>query len=222
MAAPLRQTLRRAAASIWQAIFHHPFLVELAAGTLPREKFVFFIRQDFLYLQDFARVLCLGGAKAPDLSTMDLFARHARNTVLVEEALHATFARRLGLSQRSLERTPVAPVTHAYTRHLLSVAELGGLGELSAAILPCYWIYQEVGVRLQRSRPRNPLYARWVHAYAGKEFRLLVQEQFRLFDRLAANATASQRQRMTEHFVMSSRYEYLFWDQAYQLRNWPA
>ncbi len=222
MAVPLRQSLRRAALPIWQAIFHHPFILELGAGTLPREKFRFFICQDFLYLQEFTRVLCLGGAKAPDLKTMDLFARHAHNTVLVEQAIHITFARRLGLSGRNLERTPAAPVTQAYTRHLLSVAELEPLGELVAAILPCYWIYQEVGMRLQRSRPKDPLYARWVRAYAGKEFRELVQEQFRLIDRLGGEATASQRARMTERFVMSSRYEYLFWEQAYQLRGWPV
>ena len=222
MAAPLRQALRRAAAPIWQAIFQHPFILELGAGTLPREKFRFFIRQDFLYLRDFARVLCLGGAKAPGLPTMDLFARHAHNTVLVEQALHGTFARRLGISLKGLARTSPAPVTQAYTRHLLSVAELEGLGALVVAILPCYWIYQEVGTRLQRSLPKDPLYARWVRAYAGKEFRALVQEQFRLIDRLGREATASQRSRMTEHFVMSSRYEYLFWEQAYQLRGWPV
>ena len=222
MAVPFRQSLRRAALPIWQAIFHHPFLLELSTGRLPRQKFAFFIRQDFLYLQEFTRVLCLGGAKAPDLETMDLFARHAHNTVLVEQAVHIAFARRLGLSGRNLERTPAAPVTQAYTRHLLSVAELESLGELAASILPCYWIYQEVGTRLQRSLPKNPLYARWVRAYAGKEFRALVQEQFRLIDRLGREATAAERGRMTERFVTSSRYEYLFWEQAYQLRGWPV
>jgi thiaminase/transcriptional activator TenA len=222
MAAPLRQALRRAAAPIWQAIFRHPFIVEIGAGTLPREKFAFFISQDFLYLQDFARVLCLGGAKAPDRETMDLFARHAHNTVLVEQAMHQVFARRLGLTQRALEGAPLQPVTQAYTRHLLSVAHMEGLAELTGAILPCYWIYQEVGRRLRRFPPKEPLYTQWVRAYAGKEFGALVQEQFRLIDRLGREATAAQRQRMTAHFVTSSRYEYLFWEQAYQLRGWPV
>jgi thiaminase/transcriptional activator TenA len=116
----------------------------------------------------------------------------------------------------------MAPVTQAYTRHLLTVAELGSLAELSAAIHPCYWIYREVGRRLRQSRPREPLYARWIRAYAGKEFVALVQEQSRLLDRLARQATSAERERMTEHFVTSSRYEYLFWEQAYQLRTWPV
>ena len=222
MAPPFRQALRRAALPIWQAIFRHPFILELGTGKLPREKFAFFIRQDFLYLQDFTRVLCLGGARAPDLATMDLFARHAHNAVLVERALHTGLARHLDLSLSSLERTVMAPVTQAYTRHLLTVAELGSLAELSAAIHPCYWIYREVGQRLRRSRPRDLLYTRWIRAYAGKQFAALVQEQSRLLDRLARQATSAERGRMTEHFVTSSRYEYLFWEQAYQLRTWPV
>ena len=222
MAVPLRQALRRAAAPIWQAIFRHPFVVEIGAGTLPREKFTFFICQDSLYLRDFARVLCLGGAKAQDRERMDLFARHAHSALVVERTVHQKFARRLGLTQRALERTPLQPVTQAYTRHLLSVAEMEGLAEVAAAILPCYWTYQEVGRRLQRSRPKEPLYAQWVRAYPGKEFSALVQEQFRLVDRLGREVTLAQRQRMTAHFVTSSRYEYLLWEQAYQLRGWPV
>src|SRR3990172_10861725 len=109
MAVPLRQALRRAAAPMWQAIFRHPFIVEIGAGTLPREKFTFFICQDSLYLRDFARVLCLGGAKAQDRERMDLFARHAHSSLLFERTLHHKFARRLSLTQRAVGRAPRQP-----------------------------------------------------------------------------------------------------------------
>ncbi len=216
-----RTDLRRAATPIWEAIYRHPFVVEVGRGTLPREKFRFFISQDYLYLKEFTRVLCLGGAKARDLDTMQLFALHAHNTVLVERAVHTAFARRLGLTARQLEAASPAPVTLAYTRHLLAIAHAGSLAELVAAVLPCYWIYQEVGKRLLSRIPKDFLYARWIRAYAAPQFARLVNEQLRLADRLGQEASPAERERMTNHFVLSSRYEYLFWDQAYRLARWP-
>jgi thiaminase/transcriptional activator TenA len=218
----IRTELRKAAAPIWQAIFRHPFVAEVGAGTLPREKFRFFICQDYLYLKEFTRVLCLGGAKSRELPLMDLFALHAHKTVLVERAMHTAFARRLGLTARRLEAASPAPVTVAYTRHLLAVAHAGSLAELVAAVLPCYWIYAEVGKRLLRRIPKDPLYARWIRAYAAREFARLVDDQLRLVDRLGREASMGERKRMTEHFLRSSRYEHLFWDQAYRLNHWPA
>jgi thiaminase/transcriptional activator TenA len=153
---------------------------------------------------------------------MDLFALHAHNTVLVERAMHTMFARQLGLTDRELEATAAAPVTVAYTRHLLAVAHAGSLGELVAAVLPCYWLYREVGKRLLRRIPKDPLYARWIRAYAAPQFARLVEEQLRLVDRLGREASAGERERMTSHFILSSRYEHLFWDQAYRLAGWPA
>ncbi|MBI4241294.1 MAG: thiaminase II [Candidatus Rokubacteria bacterium] len=217
-----RTELRRAAAPIWNAIYRHPFVVEVGRGTLPREKFRFFISQDYLYLKEFTRVLCLGGAKARELDTMQLFALHAHNTVLVERAMHAVFARRLGLTARQLEATNPAPVTVAYTRHLLTVAHAGSLAELVAAVLPCYWIYREVGQRLLRRIPKQPLYARWIRAYAAPQFTRMVNEQLRLVDQLGREASRDERARMRSHFLRSSHYEYLFWDQAYRLARWPA
>jgi len=218
----IRTDLRSAAAPIWQAIYRHPFVMEVGRGILPKEKFRFFISQDYLYLKEFTRVLCLGGAKARELDVMDLFALHAHNTVLVERAMHAGFARRLGLTARQLEATTPAPVTVAYTRHLLAVAHAGSLAELVAAVLPCYWTYEEVGKRLLRRMPKDPLYARWIRAYAAPQFARLVDEQLRLVDRLGREVSPGERERMRNHFVLSSRYEYLFWDQAYRLVGWPA
>lgn len=214
--------LRRDARPIWWRIFAHPFVRELGAGILARRRFAFFIRQDARYLQDFARVLCLGGAKAADLETLEMFARHAHVTVEVEGALHVSFARRLGLTPRELRAAPAAPVTQAYTRHLLTVGAQGTLGELVAALLPCYWIYWEVGKRLARRLPRDPLYAEWIRSYAAEAFGELVREQLDLADRLGAEASRPERARMRAHFLLGSRYEYLFWEQAYRQRGWPA
>jgi thiaminase/transcriptional activator TenA len=223
MAGIFTRDLRREADPIWRAVHTHPFLDELRAGTLPMDRFVYFILQDYVYLLDFAQVLCLGGAKSPDLKTLEIFCRHALIAVEVERSFHASFGKSLGLSQRQLDRTPKAPVTEAYTKHLQAVAQGGSLAEVVAAVLPCYWIYGEVGRRLYRRRPRKPaIYREWIEIYASEDYWKPVREQIRLMDRLAAGARDDEKKLLRDHFILSSRYEFLFWDQAYRLEQWPV
>lgn len=223
MAAKFSHQLRRKADRIWRAIFAHPFLDELRAGTLPMDRFIYFVLQDYLYLLDFAQVLCLAGAKSPDLLTLEIFARHALIAVQVERDFHVAFGKTLGLSQRDLDRTPKGPTTEAYTRHLQAAGRGGSFGEIVAALLPCYWIYGEVGRRLYRKRPKTPkIYRQWIEIYASEEYWKPVREQLRLMDELGAGAKGEERRRMISHFVLSSRYEFLFWDQAYRLEQWPV
>ena len=120
--------LRRQAARVWQAIERHPFLIELHAGTLPIDRFTYFVLQDYVYLLDFAQVLCHGGAKAPDLATLELFARHALGAVEVERSFHKGFGKTVGLSEQDLDKVSKAPVTQAYITHLQSAARAGSLG----------------------------------------------------------------------------------------------
>jgi thiaminase/transcriptional activator TenA len=215
-------SLRQAAQPIWDAILAHPFLKELGEGTLPHERFLYFIRQDYLYLFDFARVLCLGGSKAEDLETLEMFAKHAANTVAVERVMHTGFMQRLGLQADGLLDSERTPAAQAYTRHLLAVAREGTLGEIVAAVLPCYWIYMEVGRHLAACQPADAIYRDWIKAYGSETFAELVQQQLDLVDRLGARAPAHESRRMTGHFIQSSRYEYLFWDDAYRLAAWPV
>lgn len=223
MARPFSEQLKGQARSIWRAIDNHPFLQELYAGTLPMDRFTYFILQDYLYLLDFAQVLCLGGAKSPDLKTLEIFTRHALLAVEVERSFHATFGRSLGFSQRQLDAAPKAPITEAYTRHLQAVARGGNLGEIVAAVLPCYWIYGEVGKRLYKNRPRSPkIYRQWIETYASEEYWRPVREQVRLMNHLGAIAKSEEKKLMGAHFLLSSRYEFLFWDQAYRLEEWPV
>jgi thiaminase/transcriptional activator TenA len=222
MPTPFHDLLKAAAQPIWEAILAHPYLKELGAGTLPRDRFLYFIRQDYLYLFEFARVLCVGGSKAEDLETLEMFATHAANTVAVERVMHTGFIQRLGLQPTQLLASERTPTTQAYTRHLLAIAREGTLGEIVAAVLPCYWIYLEVGHHLATSQPSDPIYRDWIKVYGSESFTALVRQQLDLVDRLGARAPAHESRRMTEHFIQSSRYEYLFWDDAYRLVAWPA
>jgi thiaminase (transcriptional activator TenA) len=222
MAEKYSARLKRRANRIWRAIDGHAFLRELHSGTLPMDRFIYFILQDYVYLLDFAQVLCQGGARSPDLETLALFCRHALGTVEVERSFHASFGKSVGLSRDQLDGVTKGPVTEAYIGHLQSVARSGTLGELVAAVLPCYWIYGEVGRRLYKNRPRKPkIYREWIETYACESFWRPVREQINLMDRLGAAANRGEKNRMSANFILSSRYEFMFWEQAYRMEKWP-
>ncbi len=214
--------LRHVAEPIWAAQHAHPFVRGIGDGTLPLEPFAYWVRQDYLFLIEYARLFGLGAARAPDLETMGRFADLLQATVRTEMELHRGYAARFGIGPDALEREPMAPTTRGYTDFLLRVAATGDFAELAAALLPCMWGFSEIGARLaERPRPADARYAAWVEMYADPEFAALAAWCRELVDRLAADAGPEARRRMEAAFVTSSRYELAFWDAAHRLEHWP-
>lgn len=217
----LTERLLDAARPIWQKTLAHPFVTELGNGLLPLQKFQFYMRQDYVFLIEYSRLLALATAKAPDLETMGRFANLLDATLNREMALHRDFAAQCGIDAAALAATQAAPATHAYTRHLIYVAALGDLPEILAALFPCQWGYCEIGQTLARrgTPTAAPFYCQWIEMYASPEFAALAQWLRDLLDTFAGKV---QEARLIETFRMSARHEYLFWDMAYRMEQWPV
>jgi thiaminase/transcriptional activator TenA len=207
---------------IYAAILRHPFVTGLTDGSLPRESFRFYAVQDALYLRDFARALSLAGARAPRDEWIIMFNEHAAGALRVERALHEGFFKEFGLAPEDVAATPLAPINLAYTSYLLAVAYGAPFHEAVCALLPCYWIYWEVGKELERRGSPDPLYARWIGTYASDEFGGIVRAVLECADTLAPRLQAQEREAMTRHFVTTSRYEWMFWDMGYRREAWPV
>jgi thiaminase/transcriptional activator TenA len=214
------ERIRRAADESWEASFRHPFVTGVADGSLPVECFKYYVLQDAYYLSQFAKVQALGAAKASDLYTSGRMAGHAQSTYQAELALHEKFSALLGITNEERTRFEPAPTAYAYTSHLLRAAYEGQLGDIIAAILPCYWLYHEIGERFKEARPEHPVYQEWVSTYGSDWFRTLVQEQIGRLNAIAERVTEEDRARMERHFIISSRYELAFWEMAYRMESW--
>jgi thiaminase/transcriptional activator TenA len=215
-------TLWGAIAPIYEAILAHPFLRGLTDGGLPREAFQFYAVQDALYLRDFARALALAAARAPREDWIIMFNEHAAGALKVEKTLHESFFKDFGLTPEAVAATPLAPTNLAYTSYLLATAHAGPFHEAVAALLPCYWIYWEVGKTLERAGSRDPLYARWIGTYASEEFGAVVRDVLACTDALAEGLRDHEREAMRRHFVTTSRYEWMFWDMGWRREAWPV
>ncbi len=207
--------------TIYAAILRHPFLKGLTDGSLPHESFRFYAVQDALYLREFARALSIAAARAPQDDWIVMFNEHAAGALKVERALHESFFREFGLGPQQVAATPLAPTTLAYTSYLLSVAYAAPFHESIAALLPCYWIYWEVGKDLERAGSPDPLYARWIGTYASAEFGSLVRAVLDATEVTAASLQAAERDAMRRHFLVTSRYEWMFWEMGYRRERWP-
>ena len=206
---------------LYEAILGHPFIAGLTDGSLERESFRFYVVQDAHYLREFARALAVAAARAPSEEDILMFSRHAAGALEVERALHASFFLEFGLSERDVAGAPLTPTTLAYTSYLLSVAYGGSFPEAVAALLPCYWIYLQVGRKLLEKGSPDALYQRWIDTYAGEEFAAIVSEVLALTDRIGAELGVSERERMRQHFRTSARYEWMFWEMGYRQEHWP-
>jgi thiaminase (transcriptional activator TenA) len=214
--------LWRSIEGVYAEILAHPFLTGLTDGTLAKEHFRFYVLQDAVYLRDYARALSLAGVRSPNESALVMFNEHSAGVITVERSLHEGFLTDLGVVREEAEATEASPTTLAYTSFLLRTATLGDYPEVLGAVLPCYWIYWEVGKALLDKGSPNPRYQKWIDTYGGEEFGALVEAVLDLTDRVCEDLNPAQKAHVKEAFVATSRYEWMFWDAAWKLERWPV
>lgn len=214
------QRLREAARPIWDRCLTHPFVTGIGDGTLPAEKFQYFMLQDYLYLFDYARVFALGVVKARDAALMRTFAQNVDAILGGEMNIHRAYMERLGISEAQVLAVKPALDNLSYTHYMLSVAERGGPAEIAAAILACSWSYAEIGQTLAKipGAAEHPFYGEWIQGYASRDYDATNRALIELMDRLAAGAPEEELKYLEEIFVNCSRYELGFWDMAWELR----
>ncbi len=206
---------------IWDGYNAHPFVRGIADGTLDREKFRFYMIQDYIYLIDYAKVFALGVAKSRDMETMRLFAGYVHQILDGEMDIHRGYMKRLGIPLAEAEAAQAALDNASYTAYMLKVAYEEGPAEIAAAILSCALSYEHIARRIVAEHPQaeaHPFYGEWVAGYADEGYAAANRELAALTERLAAGYTEAQLGRLEEIFTVCSRYEAAFWDMAWEMR----
>ena len=216
--------LRKLAKPIWDKQLTHPFVTALGKGTLPARKFKFYILQDARFLGVLARIFTAAEEKAPDVDSALSFSKLAEETLIVERGLQENYGKQWKMTQKQMAAVPMAPTNFAYTRHMLAVAQTGTVCEVTVVALPCAWIYCVVGQHLlKKGEPKKTHpYRDWLMLYASPEFEAVQAWMREKVDEWAKEAGPDERKRMEEAFVISSRYEWMFWEMAWKEEKWPV
>ena len=210
--------LREVSREIWEAEKTHPFVSGMGDGSLPAEKFRFYLEQDYLFLIEYAKVFALAVPKAGGLEDMAYFAQLCSDTLNGEMELHRSYCAEFGIAPAELEAARPSRTTVGYTGHLLRVAEAGPIAEIVAAVLPCQWGYAEIARHLQaRGLPGEPRYRKWIGMYASREFEAYGVWLRNRMERLAGGLDQQRKQGLKEIFHASSRWEHRFWEMAWRM-----
>ncbi|WP_461532893.1 thiaminase II [Sinomicrobium sp.] len=202
---------------IYNDIINMSFIEELSNGTLDKSKFHFYIGQDALYLEHFGKALALIGSKLHNKADALAYMRFAESTIVVENALHESFFKEMGIPDQNI----LQPACHHYIHFLRSTVAFEPVEVAMAATLPCFWIYKKVGDYIL-SLPQTPNndYQSWIDTYGGDDFATAVKTAIEICDRAAENTTPEIRTRMNEAYATASQLEFQFWQAAYDLKVW--
>ena len=214
--------LQEAAAPIRERILAHPFVRGLGDGTLPGDQYQYYLKQDYVFLIEYCRVLALASSRAADFAVAARLSDLLNQTLNVEMDLHRETCWVCGISPEALEDARPAPTTLAYTNHLRLIAETSDLTAIIAAILPCAHGYWEIATALRgRGLPRVPAYENWIKAYTAEEYAAAAHWLGGLLNRLGEETPAGVEAVLRDIFLTSTRYEYLFFDMAQRMEEWP-
>ncbi len=209
----------QAALPVYKRILDLDFLRELMDGTLPHERFRFYIQQDALYLNGFGKALAGIASKLENPAHMGAFVAFAGDTMTVEREMHQSFFALLGKPE-DLEPSPTCLL---YTSYMLRQLAGAPVEVALASVLPCFWVYKEVGDYILANRTKGAnQYQRWIDTYGGEEYGTAVEQAIAVCDDLAAGGTEKLRASMTSSYVLCTKMEWMFWESAYRLEQWPV
>ena len=216
------ETAWQANLSLYEATLDMPFNRELAAGSLPKDRFRQYMIQDAHYLEGFARSLSLVAAKGWSADHVVQFAQAAEVAIMVEQQLHAEYFKAFDVSQDAFQAAALSPACHHYVSFLQATCAQAPFETGLAALLPCFWIYREVGHAIHaRAASDNP-YRAWIDTYAGQDFSDAVDAVLETIDGIAADCAPRSIEQMHLAYRRSAQLEWMFWDSAYRLEAWPV
>lgn len=211
--------LKERASKVWEDGYQHPFVQEIGKGILDKEKFKFYLLQDYHYLLQYSKVYMLAAVKADSEELQTRFSKIAYNTLAKEMDLHRSYMKEFGITPEQVQGTRASLYNRTYTANMLAVAQTGDLAEILATIFPCAWTYEDYAKRLHAQYAdglEQNFYRSWIENYAGDEFANSFSWFYDTLDELVENKTDTGKERVAEIFVSSVEFEYLFWDMAYK------
>lgn len=206
---------------IWKEYLNHPFLIELSKGTLPKEKFKYYLIQDYLYLKEYSKVFCMGVIKSNDMKEMKFFYNSVKGTMEDETAVHIEYMKDLKIEPEEAEKYPYDLTTSSYTSYMKAISLTEGIKDIAVTTLSCTLSYGYIGKSLKKiynNELEDNYYKKWIDMYDGKEFTIFCEKWTKYIDMICENISEEEKLRLEEIFIKCSIYEMEFWNMAYKER----
>lgn len=217
------RSLKETNIDLWNKILNHPFIKELGEFKLPKEKFKIFVEQDYQYLLGFIRCLGLFLSKSKQKKDIMEFRNLVEINVNEIESLEEIYDK-LGYRKADLKSKEASLATISYRSFLLSQGQEGSKFETYGAILPCDWIFAEIGKKLKKDMPKeskysHKIYQDWIESYASPEYQKDIKELRQKVDKKSEKASEREKRTFKENFKTALKYESSFFSYAYNQNN---
>lgn len=206
------QSAWQKSANIYRSILSHRFIKELADGSLDNSKFAGYIGQDEIYLRNYYAQMFMLADMMTSSNDKELFKSFAMSGMEGEKAMHDLLINKFNIN------TDVAasPVTRDYNNLICEGIATNNIAIALAAVLPCMWIYNQVGLHILKTADlNNNPYHEWITEYGNETFTQGVNQVLDMIDEAALNADAETKSLMNQYFLKAALYEYAFWDYGY-------
>lgn len=214
------EKLLEASEGIWESYNKHPFVMGIQNGTLEKEKFRYYIMQDFLYLKDYAKTFAVGVAKAKSIEMAKLFAKYI-DVMNGELDVHSGYMAKLNVTQKEIDTMKTSLDNLSYTSYMFRVAYEEGEAEILTAILSCAYSYEVIAKKMIENNPSSvddDFYGDWIKGYASEEYADGNAVLLDMLNVLTENYTEVQINHLIDIFVACSQYELLFWQMSWDMK----
>lgn len=212
------QEMTNSVMDIWNAYLEHPFIKEMAEGTLPENKMIRYIIEDSLYLREYVKVCAIGILKAKNMKQIVKFNSMIAGIVQGEYVLRDNYLTRAGIDKNAWETMPLSKENRDYANYILKIAIDDDLPELLAATLPCSLSYYYIGKQLAErdSECLKRRYGELIADLASETCWEMCELSSDFMNALCERLDENRKRRLTEIFREASNYEMGFWNMIYQ------
>lgn len=207
---------------LWLQSVNHPFIKQLTRGELPVSTFRYYLPQDRYYLSEFGKLHNLIADQLTDTASINFLRAGADGLKNGEIAVRKSFFTDLNITRAAIDFTPIAPTAYNYVNHMYAALYRGTPQRAISALLPCYWLYNEIGQALISKGSPVSLYQKWIETYDSKVYTDSVNQMIKLTNLAAQQVDDAERQQMTDVFIKSSAYELGYWQMSLKHENWDA
>jgi thiaminase/transcriptional activator TenA len=227
--------LKQYSIKTWQKILNHRFIIELSKDILPVSKFLFYLKQDYYFLEEFSKFLQSAIQKTTNKKMKEWLDSLYMSTVNFEMEMQRQMLSSLEVLSSSSSPPPNSLPTYAattvhniiipskitlnYTSYLKHISSTGTFSEMVSVMAPCPWTYLEIAQQLSKIPIQNEVYSNWVQFYSSNESCKQVDEIKQILNVLSQNENENEKSKdiMKNHFINACKYEFVFWEMAYNL-----
>lgn len=214
MSISFSEKLKHNNADTWNKILNHNFITEIAENVLPIIKFIFYLKQDKIFLRAFCNLLTMASTITDDKEIKLWFEALLESTTKYEIPMQDEILQRLDNNYLN-SGVSAENVTRDYITYMNSVSNSEDLALIVSAIGPCPWTYYEISNALIKKNVKSKAFKKWLQFYSSNESGKQVKELKQLLNKLARNASEKKKIEMNSRFSISCNYELKFWDMAY-------